>query len=65
MVNGTARWTCLAKQLVDISMTLGNAFHKVVELIDKVADVDAAHRKGLRERHRAWKRLSTTDSRIC
>jgi hypothetical protein len=48
----------LAKQFVDISMPLRDAFNKVVELIDKIANVDAAHRKGLRERHCAWERLT-------
>lgn len=39
-------------------MPLGDAFDKVVELIDEIANIDAAHRKGLRERHCAWERLT-------
>lgn len=50
--------THLAKQFVDISMPLGDAFNEVVELIDEIANVDAAHWKGLRERHCAWERLA-------
>jgi hypothetical protein len=41
----------LAKKFVDIGVMLIHAFHKLVKLVHKVADVDATHWKGLREGH--------------
>ena len=38
-------------------MMLRNAIHKLVELVDKVANIDTAHGVRLRERHRLRKAL--------
>jgi hypothetical protein len=43
--------TYSSQDLIEIKMVLQNPIRKLVELVDKVSDVDTAHRIGLRERH--------------
>jgi hypothetical protein len=40
-----------SQDLIEIKMVLQNPIRKLVELVDKVSDVDTAHRIGLGERH--------------
>jgi hypothetical protein len=43
--------TYSSQDLIEIKMVLQNPIRKLVELVDKVSDVDTAHGVGLGERH--------------
>jgi hypothetical protein len=45
------------QDLVKVEVVLQHSVRKLVELIDKISDVDATHGIGLRERHRLWEVL--------